>query len=67
MGIVILCSELRPTTDFEQGKTEIEKLRALERMRVVEVKWSKRCIWALLSLVLFIAIIIGATVLAKRH
>lgn len=32
MGIVILCSELRPTQAWEMGKTEEEKVRLLAQM-----------------------------------
>jgi len=67
MGIVILCSELRPTQDWETGKTEAQKARLLAEMRLTEVKWAKRCVWALLALTLVIATIVVAAVFAKRH
>jgi len=67
MGIVILTTELRMTPDFESGKSEDEKRRLLAEMRSVEVKWAKRCIYALLTLFTVILVIILAAVFAKRR
>jgi len=65
MGIIILSSELRPTPDWEAGKTEGEKIRLLAEMRTAEVKWAKRCIYALLTLITVIATIILAVVFGR--
>jgi len=67
MGIVILCSELRPTVDWEEGKTEEQKVRLLAEMRLTEVKWAKRCVWALCALILTIAIVVVVAIFAKRR
>ena len=67
MGIIILCSTLRPTPDWEAGKTEDEKIRLLAEMRTAEVKWAKRCIYALLTLITVIVIIVLTVVFAKRR
>jgi len=66
MGIIILTSELRPTPDWETGKTDDEKVRLLAEMRRVEVKWAKRCIYALLTLITVIVIIVVAVVYGTR-
>lgn len=67
IGAFILLSPLRPPPQKinEEGlpaiwlpeKTEVERLEILERMRTVEVKWARRCLWALLSL--FLAVFIA--------
>jgi len=67
MGIVILVSELRPASDWETGKTEDEKTRLLAEMRTAEVKWAKRCIYALLVLITIIVTIVLAVILGKRR
>jgi hypothetical protein len=67
MGIVIRCSELRPTPDWEAGKSEDEKVRLLAEMRETEVKWANRCIYALLTLIAIIVIIVVVVVLTKRR
>jgi len=67
MGIVIRCSELRPTPDWEAGKSEDEKVRLLAEMRETEVKWANRCIYALLTLIAIIVIIVVVVVFTKRR
>jgi len=67
MGIVIRFSELRPTEDWEVGKSEDEKVRLLEEMRKTEVKWANRCIYALLTLITIIVVIVMAVVISKRR
>ena len=67
MGPIILLSELRPTPDWESGKTEDEKVRLLAAMRTTEVKWAKRCTYALLTLITIITIIVVSVVVAKRR
>lgn len=67
MGLIILGSELRPTPDWEAGKTEDEKVLLLAEMRKAEVKWAKRCIYALFTLITIICCIVMAVVFAKRR
>lgn len=66
MGIVILCSELTPSPTWDIGKTEEQRIAHWTEMRKIEVKWAKRSVWALLTFILIIAIIILAVVFAKR-
>jgi hypothetical protein len=68
IGAFLLLSPLRapPSRVEEDGtpaawlpeKTDAERQAIIDRMRSVEVKWAKRCLWALLSL-LTIALIVG--------
>lgn len=57
MGVLILISPLRAPTaaDAEAAwlpeKTEAEREEIIARMRKTEVKWAKRCLWALVTLV----------------
>ncbi|KAG6857209.1 hypothetical protein H0H87_007628 [Tephrocybe sp. NHM501043] len=59
MGVWILLSPLRAPSndaDVEGGwmadKTEAERARVIEEMRKTEIRWAKRCLWALITLVL---------------
>lgn len=47
-------------------KTDVERQQILKDMREVEVRWSKRCIMALASLLAFIAVIVLAVFFARR-
>lgn len=67
MGIVIRFSELRPAEDWGVGKSEDEKDRLMAEMRTTEVKWANRCIYALLTLITIIAVIVTAVVVTKRR
>ena len=50
MGVAILLSPLKPTPEWEMGKTREEQTALLSRMRTEELKWAKRCLWATLTL-----------------
>jgi len=67
MGLIILGSELRPTPGWEADKTEDEKVSLLAEMRKTEVKWAKRCVYALLTLITIILCIVMIVVFAKRR
>lgn len=67
MGIVILCSELRPAPGWEMGKSEDQQIRILAEMRKTEVKWAKRSVLALLILVLVVAAILIGVLVPKHH
>ncbi|KAJ7183188.1 hypothetical protein C8R46DRAFT_1066212 [Mycena filopes] len=63
MGVVILMSPLRappaatPSAAWLPEKTEAERQVLIDRMRTAELKWAKRCLYALLVLVLVAVII----------
>lgn len=67
MGFVILCSELTPSPTWDIGKTEEQKVAHWSEMRKIEVKWAKRSVWALFTLILLITIIVVVVVLLKRR
>ncbi|KAJ7650742.1 hypothetical protein FB45DRAFT_820129 [Roridomyces roridus] len=63
MGIVILLSPLRappvetPSAAWMPEKTDAERQVIIDRMRFTELKWAKRCLYALLTFVLLAAVI----------
>ncbi|KAJ7454693.1 hypothetical protein FB451DRAFT_1565101 [Mycena latifolia] len=63
MGVFILLSPLRappaatPSTAWLPEKTEAERQVIIDRMRTAELKWAKRCLYALLVFVLAVAVI----------
>ncbi|KAJ7510441.1 hypothetical protein B0H11DRAFT_1790701 [Mycena galericulata] len=66
MGVIILLSPLRaPPPANTPGawlpeKTDAERQLIIKRMRTVELKWARRCLYALLALIhLIIAVVIG--------
>jgi hypothetical protein len=66
MGVIILLSPLRaPAPANTPGawlpeKTDAERQLIIKRMRTVELKWARRCLYALLALIhVIIAIVIG--------
>jgi len=67
MGIIILASKLHPPADWDMEKPEEEKVRLLAEMRTAEVKWAKRCVYALLTFITVISIIVVSIVLVKRR
>lgn len=67
VGLIILTSELHPTAEWAVGKTEEEKIRLMQEMRMTEVKWAKRCVYALITLITVIFAIVVAAVFAKRR
>lgn len=65
LGLFVLLSPLRPTPDWEDGKTEYEREQLLVIIRNTEKKWGRRCLYAFSALsiiVILIAIIIRFTV-----
>ncbi|OAX34360.1 hypothetical protein K503DRAFT_794199 [Rhizopogon vinicolor AM-OR11-026] len=65
VGVAIIFSPLRPTPEWEVGKSEEERQRLLAAMRVSELKWAKRSLYALVSL-LVIIIVLVATFVSSR-
>ncbi|KAF6756746.1 hypothetical protein DFP72DRAFT_810150 [Ephemerocybe angulata] len=72
-GAFILLSPLRepPTSEaspvWMPEKTEAERQQIIEQMRTVEIKWAKRCLYALLiTLVLAGLAVVGAWALLVR-
>ncbi|KAJ7116463.1 hypothetical protein C8R44DRAFT_627676 [Mycena epipterygia] len=69
MGVVILMSPLRappaatPSAAWLPEKTESERQMIIDRMRTAELKWAKRCLYALVAFVLG-AVVIGVAVWA---
>jgi hypothetical protein len=62
-GALILLSPLRepPTSSADAPawmpeKTEAERQQIIAEIRTVEVKWAKRCLWAILVLIIVSAI-----------
>ncbi|PFH49020.1 hypothetical protein AMATHDRAFT_148596 [Amanita thiersii Skay4041] len=62
MGVVILLSPLSaPEESWLPAKSEEERLSILSEIRKVEVKWAKRCLCALITLIL-VAVTTGLAV-----
>ncbi|KAK7032819.1 hypothetical protein R3P38DRAFT_2919063 [Favolaschia claudopus] len=66
LGVIILLSPLRaPAPSHTPGawlpeKTDAERQLIIKRMRTVELKWARRCLYALLTLIhLIIAVVVG--------
>ncbi|KAJ7454679.1 hypothetical protein FB451DRAFT_1278965 [Mycena latifolia] len=63
MSVVILMSPLRappaatPSAAWLPEKTDAERQVIIDRMRTAELKWAKRCLYALLAFVLAVAVI----------
>ncbi|EGO03343.1 hypothetical protein SERLA73DRAFT_165070 [Serpula lacrymans var. lacrymans S7.3] len=62
LGAIILVSPLSAPADFEPSKTEGERQELVQKMRATELKWAKRCAWALVILLLAVAVIVGIAV-----
>ncbi|KAF8528118.1 hypothetical protein BU17DRAFT_38415 [Hysterangium stoloniferum] len=58
VGVFVLFSPLRPTEDWEAGKSEDEKSKLLVILRDTEKKWARRCLYAMSSLLVILALII---------
>ncbi|KAN0080087.1 hypothetical protein V8E55_009653 [Tylopilus felleus] len=67
VGVYFLFAPMRVTADWQPDKTEEEKAKLLVEMREAEAKWAKRCLWALLTFFICLAILIVAVVVSKRH
>ncbi|KAJ7650728.1 hypothetical protein FB45DRAFT_731590 [Roridomyces roridus] len=65
VGVFILFSPLRAPNTITPGawlpeKTETERVLILRRLRTVELKWARRCLYALLALIhIIIAVVVG--------
>ncbi|KAG2123414.1 hypothetical protein DEU56DRAFT_745459 [Suillus clintonianus] len=66
IGIAIFFLPLRPSSDWETGKSAEEKQRLLAEMRVSELKWAKRCLYALVALLVLAIVLVTTLVLVKR-
>ncbi|KAI0707971.1 hypothetical protein C8Q76DRAFT_860148 [Earliella scabrosa] len=65
-GAFILLSPLRAPEDWETTKPEYERQELIESMRRTELKWAKRCLYALIITILLVAIIVLGVVFATR-
>ncbi|KDQ52376.1 hypothetical protein JAAARDRAFT_198294 [Jaapia argillacea MUCL 33604] len=65
MGFIILHSPLQLTPDWHPEKPEEERREMMEKMREVEMAWARRCLWALVTLISVILVIVLAVVIAK--
>lgn len=64
LGAIILLMPLRPTPDWEAGKSPIQIEWSCEVIRRVELKWARRCLYALLIELSIIALL---SILIKSH
>ncbi|KAG8919285.1 hypothetical protein FRC00_011543, partial [Tulasnella sp. 408] len=71
IGIAIFFVRMEPTPEAECGKTAAEQADEIALLRKAELKWSKRCAYALLSLIALVGLIVlicfGAKVGAFKH
>ncbi|KAG8892635.1 hypothetical protein FRB99_002562 [Tulasnella sp. 403] len=71
IGVFVLFMRLEPTPEAECGKSAEEQAEEIILLRRAEVRWSKRCAYALLVCLLITAIIVlslfGARVGAFKH
>ncbi|KAI0360511.1 hypothetical protein OH77DRAFT_1418451 [Trametes cingulata] len=65
-GVFILLSPLQAPADWEASKPEYERQELIESMRRTEVKWAKRCLYALLTSILIVAAIATTALLVLR-
>ncbi|KAG1866038.1 hypothetical protein F4604DRAFT_1585875 [Suillus subluteus] len=66
VGVAIIFSPLRPTPEWETGKSEEERQKFLAEMRVSELKWAKRCLYAMVALLVLIVVLVTTFVLVRR-
>lgn len=57
MGAVIWMSPLTAPAEFESSKSGREHERLVMTIRDAEVRWAKRCIWALGALLVFASVV----------
>lgn len=57
---------VRVTEDWQPEKTGEEREKMLSEMRASEKKWAKRCLWALLSFIVCLVILIVAVVVSRH-
>lgn len=66
-GAVILWSPLKHTEDWEIGKPAEERTRLLRLHRTTELKWARRCLWAMLiMLATIMAVVLVLVVMYRR-
>ncbi|KAI0777264.1 hypothetical protein BD413DRAFT_601726 [Trametes elegans] len=65
-GAFILLSPLEAPSDWESSKPEYERQEIIESMRRTEIKWAKRCLWALLATALVAAAVITIALLVMK-
>ncbi len=65
-GALILLSPLSAPEDWEASKPEYERKEIIESMRRTELKWAKRCLYALLTTVLVVVAVVLGVVLTVR-
>ncbi|KAI0659308.1 hypothetical protein C8Q70DRAFT_1154661 [Cubamyces menziesii] len=65
-GAFILLSPLQAPEDWEASKPEYERQEMIESMRRTEIKWAKRCLFALLVLAITVAAIVTTALLVMR-
>jgi hypothetical protein len=58
IGAILLFNPLRPLPQTECGRTEEEQKEDLLIVRNTELKWSWRCVYALLGLALLVGVIV---------
>ena len=66
VGVYFLFAPVRVTEDWQSEKTGEEREKMLSEMRASEKKWAKRCLWALLSFIVCLAILIVAVVVSRH-
>ncbi|KAI0769869.1 hypothetical protein C8Q74DRAFT_1201787 [Fomes fomentarius] len=65
-GALILLSPLSAPEDWEASKPEYERKEIIESMRRTELKWAKRCLYALLTTILVVVAVVLSIVLTVR-
>ncbi|KZV99036.1 hypothetical protein EXIGLDRAFT_763034 [Exidia glandulosa HHB12029] len=67
IGITILFSDLKPPLSGWEDKTEDERQRLLASLRQTEVKWARRCLYALFTFLALIGLVAIVLVLVLSH
>ena len=62
LGVIILISPLSAPADFHANKPESERQELITIMRKAELKWARRCLFALAILLVTIGVIVGIAV-----
>ena len=65
-GAFILLSPLQAPEDWESGKPEMERQELLASMRRTEMKWARRCLYALVLLSLLVVAVVVAVLMGLR-
>lgn len=61
LGAIILMSPLTVPADFEPSKSGMERQRLVRIIRDAELRWAKRCAWALLALLILAGVVAAIT------